>query len=140
MKCTTFVGALIVVSWATVASAQSCHTAARPSNPAPASQDLRVRIVGDFSLNEEKSRSTRLEAGKGFWISGAGCPRMGRIRVAVVDAGGKTVKSNEGFSPSFCFRPEQSGNYTVKVTALSLNGSNSWGSIDAGLADSQCKN
>lgn len=140
MKCTAFVVALVLVLWAAVASAQSCPPASRPSNPTPVGQDLRVRIVGDFSLNEEKTRSTQLDSGKSYWLSAAGCPRMGRIRMAVVDTNGKTVKMDEGHAPSFCFSPQKSGNYTVKITAVTLKGSNSWGSIDAGLAASQCKN
>jgi hypothetical protein len=140
MHCTAFVVALILALWVELGHAQSCQPAARPSNPAPVSQDLRVRIAGDFSLNEEKTRTTLLESGKSYWLSAAGCPRMGRIRMAVVDTDGKTVKVHEGHAPSFCFSPLKSGNYTVKITALTLNGSNSWGSIDAGLTASQCKN
>jgi len=140
MHCTALVVALVLALWVELGHAQSCPPASRPSNPAPASQDLRVRIAGDFRLNEEKAKSIQLESGKRYWLSAAGCPRMGRIRMAVVDADGKTVKVNEGYAPSFCFSPQKRGNYTVKITALTLNGSNSWGSIDAGLAESQCKN
>jgi len=132
--------ALILTLWVKLGHTQSCHPDTRPSNPAPASQALHVRIAGDFRWNEEKTRTTQLTAGKNYWLSAAGCPRMGRIRMAVVDASGKTVQVDEGDAPSFCFSPQKSGKYTVKLRALSLTGSNTWGSIDAGLGASQCKN
>jgi hypothetical protein len=140
MKYAAVVVALVLASWADVASAQSCHTGTPPRDPAPASQTagVRVRIAGDFDLNETDTREIQAEAGKSYWLSAAGCPRMGRIRVAILDAAGKTVKVNEGFAPSLCFTPQSSGKYTVQVTALSLTGSNAWGSIDSGLSDSRC--
>lgn len=139
MKTRTVALTVLLASWAGVAAAQSCPPASRPSNPAAGSQALRAQIVGDFRLNEERSRSLEADAGKSYWFSAAGCPRMGRIRIAVVNADGKTVQTNEGYSPSLCFIPEGTGKYTFKVTAASLSGSNSWGSIDAGLSDSTCK-
>lgn len=141
MKPTTFVMALTLVwgmSMARTAGAQSCHTGTRPANPAPVSQVFVTRIAGDFSLNEEDTREIKVEAGKSYWLSAAGCPRMGRIQVAVTDANGKTVQSDDGYSPSACFSPTTSGKYTVKVTAKSLTGSNPWGSIDAAVAESNC--
>ena len=139
MKFALFVVSVILASWAGVAVAQTCHTAARPSDPAPVSQVVRARIAGDFSLNEERTREIQVEAGKSYWLSAAGCPRMGNIRIAIVDAGGKTIKTDEGYSPSLCFSPERSGKYTIKVTATSLMRSYSWGSIDAALSDSECR-
>ena len=138
MRNTTLVVAMVMATLAKGASAQTCHTATRPSNPAPTTQLVVTRIAGDFSLNEERTREIQIEAGKSCWLSAAGCPRMGRIRVAIVDAAGKTVKEEVGYSPSLCFSAEQSGKYTVKVAALSLRSGYGWGSIDAGLSDSNC--
>ncbi len=140
MSRTALVVALILTLWVKLGSAQSCHPDTRPRNPAPAGQALHVRIAGDFRLHEEKTRTTQLKAGKSYWLSAAGCPRMGRMRLAVVHASGKTMHAEEGNAPSFCFRPPKSGKYAVKLRALSLTGANSWGSIDAGLAASQCTN
>lgn len=140
MHRTALVTALIVMVWVKLAHTQSCHPDTRPSNPAPMSLALHMRVAGDFRLHEEKTRTTQLQAGKSYWLSAAGCPRMGQIRLAVLDARGKTVQVDEDDAPSFCFTPQKSGKYTVKLRALSLTGSNTWGSIDAGLAASQCKN
>jgi len=135
----TFVVALVLVVWAELGYTQSCHTDTRPSNPAPVGQALHVRIAGDFRLHEEKTRTTQLTAGKRYWISAAGCPRMGQISLKMADAHGKTVQVDEGDAPAFCFSPPKSGKYTIKLRALSLTGANRWGSIDAGLAPSQCQ-
>ncbi len=78
-----------------------------------------------------------LVAGKSYWFAASGCPRMGNIRIAVTKAG-KTMKSDEGHQPSICVKVETTGSYSIRVKALSLTRSSSWGSIDSALSDSNC--
>ena len=139
MKIASVVSVFVLALWATSADAQYCRPDPRPANPAPAGESCRVQIVDNFNLNQEASRTVAVESGKSYWFAASGCPRMGRIRIAVLDGAGKTLKSDEGYSPSLCITAKNGGKYTIRVKAVSLTGSYTWGTIDACFSASNCR-
>lgn len=138
MKLAATIGFCLLL-WTSPGKAQSCHTSAQPRNPAPTGDSSRARIAGDFNRGEERTEVIDAQSGKSYWFSASGCPRMGTIRIDVLNAAGKVLKSEESYGPSFCISAPDNGKLTLRVTAVSLSGSNSWGSIESYFADSNCK-
>ena len=116
-----------------------CPPGMVPMNPAPEDSSVPIaEFFDNFSLGENQTETVTLKKGQSYWFAANGCPRMGRINISIIDSGGKTLKRDESFSPSFCFTAPKDGDYTVKVMAITLQHGNSFGGIKAKLSDSGC--
>jgi hypothetical protein len=117
-----------------------CPPGRVPEDPAATRVEAMAQFYDNFSLHEEDTKTVTLKKGKHYWFGANGCPRMGRIGIAILDTGGKVLKREEGSSPSLCFTAKRDGHHTIKVKAVSLKGSNTFGGIDAQLSESGCGN
>lgn len=90
-----------------------------------------VSIDGSFGQEETKSEVHYLEEGKNYLFSASGCPRVGTIGIYLLDDTGRIVMEEAGYRPSFSYKADRSGDYTVQVKVLSLVGDNTWGNVDA---------
>ncbi|MCX6634372.1 MAG: hypothetical protein NT090_04675 [Acidobacteria bacterium] len=64
---------------------------------------------------------------------------MGNIGLYILDNEGAVVKQASSYSPSFCFTPQATGKYTVRVKAFSLMHAYRSGMIDACFSESGCR-
>lgn len=118
-----------------------CPPGTVPSNPAPKAQaESLAQFFANFTRHEEETQTVTLKKGQHYWFAANGCPRMGQIGISMLDSKGKVMKKAQASSPSFCFTAPRDGEYIVKVKAISLRGSNTFGGIDAQLSESGCRN
>lgn len=113
----------------------SGESAEKPQGPG---KDCMVKVLDDFGLGKEVTKRLNLTAGKSYWFAANGCPKMGTIRISVLDNKGKILKEAEDYAPSLCFTAEESGQYKIKIKAISLTRGNS-GNIDSCFSESECK-
>jgi len=125
-----------------------CAPARVPFNPAPtytkstsaasSGENYLVKIADRFDLGESNTKNVELDNDKSYWFAASGCPRMGNIKIEIIDSDGKTLAYDERYSPALCFHPLKSGNYTLKITAVTTMNSSSWGNIDSCFSESSC--
>lgn len=92
-----------------------------------------AEITGAFDRGEERSEIVHLKLGRSYWVSAAGCPRAGDIKVALMEGGEVKVERASG-SPGFCFTPSKTGDYTFKTKLVSTR-HGSWGNVKARIVE-----
>lgn len=123
-----------------------CAPAPIPANPVSVvktgtgdTSDCIVKVLRSFNKGEEVIEEVMLTRGTSYWFSASGCPRMGNISISVVNSNGELVKESVGYSPNFCFQADNDGAYSVKVKAVSMTGTSTYGNIESCFSASGCK-
>ena len=88
-----------------------------------------TEISDAFDRGESKTETIYLKKGQSYWVSAAGCPRAGNIKISLIKDE-KVLAEDTNYSPNFCFKAEETGNHTFKTKLISTEHGD-WGNVKA---------
>lgn len=113
--------------------------ASLPDAPGRMADNL-AEIEGAFDRGESRKRTVYLKKGTSYWVSAAGCPRAGNIKIYIAQ-NGQELSENESYDPRFCFTPQESGDYTFWTKLVTTLQNSRWGNVKSRIVqlEKPCK-